>query len=170
MIYRVNLRSRALGVHNRCVTLHTFCRRKCTLFEIQAPIMLQKMYVPSGQNYVPMPIQNSHNCLRILIKSCIRMYAEINNRNGKLCDQCMRGQRQNCAKCTRILIKVVGPMWGQNCNIVRTKFANLSKMHRDSHQTSNAKIKTQESIIKIAQGFSWRYTRKVRPARHFSKK
>ena len=43
--------------------------------------MMQKMYVPSGQIYVPVPIPNSHNCIRILIKSGIRMYAEINNRN-----------------------------------------------------------------------------------------
>ena len=132
--------------------------------------MLQNLYVRSGQVYVPVPIHNSHNCLRILIKSCISMYVGFDIRIWKLCDQRMLAQRQNWAKCTRILIKVVGPMCAPNGNIVRTDVADISKIHRDSHQKSNTNIKTQNSIIKNAQGFSWRYTRKVRRARRFSKK
>ena len=43
--------------------------------------MLQNMYVQSGQVYVPVPIHNSHNCLRILIRSGIRMYVEFDIRS-----------------------------------------------------------------------------------------
>ena len=43
--------------------------------------MVQKKYDQSGQVYVPVPIHNSHNCLRILIKSCIKMYVEFDIRS-----------------------------------------------------------------------------------------
>ena len=66
----------------------------------------------------------------------------------------MRAQKQNWAKCTGIFSKFVGPMCAPNGNIVRTDFADISKIHRDSHQIANANVNSHAAIIKNAQGFS----------------